>query len=181
MLATRPQPQETVVRADASLRSSPQAGFFLIEAMVAILIFALGILGLVAMGGAAVASQSDAQYRTEAAALANAIAGEIALNIDRSGGDATKAPAVATFSHLAGGANCAFAGAPIGGGAPNAEQTIVLGFLNLAANLPGAGPNAQQILVQTAVGQFNRVEITLCWQTANDAAPRKHTLVTYVN
>ena len=42
-----------------------QGGFFLIEAMVAILIFALGILGLVAMGGTAVSSQSDAQYRTE--------------------------------------------------------------------------------------------------------------------
>ena len=46
--------------------SRRQRGFFLIEAMVAMLIFALGILGLVAMGGTAVASQSDAQYRTEA-------------------------------------------------------------------------------------------------------------------
>ena len=73
--------------------SRPQGGFFLIEAMVAILIFALGILGLVAMGGAAVSSQSDAQYRTEASSLADAIAGEIAIGINRStrghqGGDA---------------------------------------------------------------------------------------------
>jgi hypothetical protein len=60
-----------------------QGGFFLIEAMVAILIFALGILGLVAMGGTAVSSQSDAQYRTEASTLADAIASEIALGIDR--------------------------------------------------------------------------------------------------
>jgi type IV pilus assembly protein PilV len=52
--------------------------------MVAILIFALGILGLVAMGGAAVSSQSDAQYRTEASSLADAIAGEIAIGINRS-------------------------------------------------------------------------------------------------
>ena len=43
--------------------------------MVAILIFALGILGLVAMGGTAVTTQSDAQYRTEASSLADAIAG----------------------------------------------------------------------------------------------------------
>ncbi|MDQ2735032.1 MAG: type IV pilus modification protein PilV [Pseudomonadota bacterium] len=169
------------MRADPSTQRCSQTGFFLIEALVAILIFALGILGLIAMGGTAVASQSDAQYRSEAAALANAIASEIALNIDRSGGDATKAPAVATFAHLTGGANCAFAGTVVGNGAPNPEQTIVLGFLNLAAALPGAGPNAQQILVQTAAGQFNRVEITLCWKTANDSAPRKHTLVTYVN
>ena len=38
----------------------------------------------------------------------------------------------------------------------------------------------QQVLVAPA-GTFNRVEITLCWKTANDAAPRKHTLVTYIN
>ena len=64
-------------------RAPAQGGFFLIEAMVAILIFSLGILGLVAMGGTAVSSQSDAQYRTEASSLADAIAGQIALGVDR--------------------------------------------------------------------------------------------------
>ena len=62
------------MRADRRGCARRQGGFFLIEAMVAILIFALGILGLVAMGGTAVSSQSDAQYRTEAAGLADSIA-----------------------------------------------------------------------------------------------------------
>ena len=75
-------------------------GFFLIEAMVAILIFALGILGLVAMGGTAVSSQSDAQYRTEASSLADAIAGEMALGIDRTS-EANKAASLADFAHQA--------------------------------------------------------------------------------
>ena len=78
--------------------SSVQRGFFLIEAMVAILIFALGILGLVAMGGTAVSSQSDAQYRTEASSLADAIAAQIALGIVRTD-DASKALSLSNFAH----------------------------------------------------------------------------------
>jgi hypothetical protein len=61
-------------------------------------IFALGILGLVAMGGTAVSSQSDAQYRTEASSLADAIAGEVALGLDRTS-EANKAASLLNFAH----------------------------------------------------------------------------------
>jgi type IV pilus assembly protein PilV len=171
--------QETVVLANVSPRRSVEGGFFLIEAMVAILIFALGILGLVAMGGTAVASQSDAQYRTEASSLADAIAGEIAINIDRTS-EATKFASLAQFSHQPTvTAYCDFSGAV-------AANAIVKSIVDRAANLtavpgmPGASPAMQQVVVAPA-GTFNRVEITLCWKTATDSAPRKHTLVTYVN
>ena len=104
-------------RSESSSRRSGQAGFFLIEAMVALLIFALGILGLVAMGGTAVASQSDAQYRTEATAIADAIAGEIALNVARLPAPPltsaqVKAASLLTFAHHPAGGNCVFGGAP---------------------------------------------------------------------
>ncbi|HVF64427.1 MAG TPA: hypothetical protein VNE58_10565 [Casimicrobiaceae bacterium] len=52
--------------------ASQQCGGFLLEAMVGILIFTLGVLGLVALQGRAIAYQSDAVYRGEAAYLANA-------------------------------------------------------------------------------------------------------------
>ncbi len=169
-------------------RSAPaQAGFFLIEAMVAILIFALGILGLVAMGSTAVSSQSDAQYRTEASSLADAIAGELALGIDRTS-EANKALSLANFAHQPNPpptdvpAPCAF-----NGGVVNAATAPgVAALLSRAANLgpgpglPGAGAANQQIFVDAA-GNFNRVVITLCWKTASDGAWRRHTLVTYVN
>jgi type IV pilus assembly protein PilV len=156
-----------------------QGGFFLIEAMVAILIFALGILGLVAMGGTAVSSQSDAQYRTDASSLADAIAGQIALSINRAGANETvralnKQISLAPFNHNPGGANCAFGGGPTGAGP-------VLDLLNRAqVILPGGNPAYQQIIVD-GIGSFNRVEITLCWKTASDNVPRRHTVVTYVN
>ena len=49
-----------------------QAGGFLLEALVGILIFTLGVLGLMALQGRAIGYTSDAQYRGEAAYLANA-------------------------------------------------------------------------------------------------------------
>src|SRR4051812_23324184 len=87
----------------------PQQGFFLLEALIAILIFSLGILGMVAMGGAAIAAQSDAQYRTEAATLANEIASKISLNVDRSSA-VNLAATLTPFEHQPGGTNCAFTG-----------------------------------------------------------------------
>jgi type IV pilus assembly protein PilV len=165
-----------------------QGGFFLIEAMVAILIFALGILGLVAMGGTAVSSQSDAQYRTEASSLADAIAGEVALGIDRTS-EASKAATLAAFAHQPTPVPsttpppCAFAGAAIN----PATSPGVKALLDRAANLtpatpglPGATAANQQIFIDAA-GNYNRVVITLCWRTASDGAWRRHTLVTYVN
>ena len=176
------------MRAERARLGRLQSGFFLIEAMVAILIFALGILGLVAMGGAAVSSQSDAQYRTEASSLADAIAGEIAIGINRST-EVTKAATLAAFAHQPNPvpttvpAPCAFGGAAIN----PAAAPGVAALLNRAANatpgtpgLPGATVANQQIFIDAA-GKFNRVVITLCWKTESDAVWRRHTLVTYVN
>lgn len=48
-----------------------QHGGFLLEALVGILIFSLGVLGLVGLQGRAIGYTSDAAYRGEAAYLAN--------------------------------------------------------------------------------------------------------------
>jgi type IV pilus assembly protein PilV len=175
------------VAADSRRLAPSQGGFFLIEAMVAILIFALGILGLVAMGGTAVSSQSDAQYRTEASSLADAIAGEVALGIDRTN-DASKAASLLNFAHQAtpvpstSPAPCTFTGTAVNAGAAPGVATLLSRAANLGPGLglPGATAANQQIFVD-APGNFNRVVITLCWRTASDGAWRRHTLVTYVN
>ena len=172
------------MRADLSqARAGVQRGVFLIEALVAILIFSLGVLGLVALGGSAVGAQSDSQYRTEASSLADAIAGEIAVNVNRQNNGANIAGSLAAFSHRPGGGACVFNGA----GTTNAQVQALIdraanALLPAVPGLPSATAAQQQILVLNAPGDFNRVEITLCWRTANDNNVwRKHVLVTYVN
>jgi type IV pilus assembly protein PilV len=177
------------VHAKAKLTTSaPQAalrqgGFFLIEALIAILIFSLGVLGLVAMGGAAIAAQSDAQYRTEAAALADEIASKISLNVDRlNAGNAyadttaSIAATLAPFQHQPNGLNCAFNG---GASADPVVLAWVTKVHSPGTGLPGATATSQQIRIDTA--NFNRISVTICWQAPQDKAVRQHTLITYVN
>jgi type IV pilus assembly protein PilV len=52
-----------------------QAGMVLLEGLIAILIFSLGILAVVGMQGTAVKLTTDARYRSEACLLANQLLG----------------------------------------------------------------------------------------------------------
>jgi len=54
-----------------------QAGVMLIEALVGILIFSIGILALIGMQGVAVKHTVDSRYRSEAAFLATQIVGQM--------------------------------------------------------------------------------------------------------
>jgi len=51
--------------------AASQSGVMLIEVMIAILIFALGVLGIVSLQAASVSQISDAKYRSDASFLAN--------------------------------------------------------------------------------------------------------------
>jgi type IV pilus assembly protein PilV len=154
-----------------------QSGFFLIEALVAILIFSLGVLGMVALAGTAMGAQTDARYRTDAAALADELAAAIVINVARDNGPNFTA-SLNQFQHQPTGANCNFTGAA------TAEPNAVAWLARVTTQGPGLPglPNANpQILVDTSATGFNRVQITVCWQAPNDRAPRQHTLVTYIN
>jgi type IV pilus assembly protein PilV len=52
-----------------------QSGVMLLEALIAILIFSLGILGVVGMQASAIAASRDAKYRSDASLLANDLIG----------------------------------------------------------------------------------------------------------
>lgn len=59
---------------------STQNGVMLLEALVAILIFSFGILGLIAMQAASIKNVSEAKYRTDASFLANELIGQMWLD-----------------------------------------------------------------------------------------------------
>lgn len=52
-------------------RIPPQAGATLIEALVAVLIFSIGVLAVVGLQAVAVQTTSEAKYRTDASLVAN--------------------------------------------------------------------------------------------------------------
>jgi len=60
-----------------SAQAGRQRGSFLLEALISLLIVALGILGLIALQARAIQNIDDAQYRAEAAYLANALLGQM--------------------------------------------------------------------------------------------------------
>lgn len=167
-----------------------QSGMMLIEALVAILIFSLGILGMVVMGSVAIAAQSDAQYRAEAANYAGEIASRIAIDMAQA---SYNGPALSNYAHQpANGGYCSFGG-------PASLQPIVSdwvdrvsGFTDPKLGLPGATKTSQQITVnQTPGSGFNQVTITICWQPPSSRAstfsnmafapPHQYQLVTYIN
>lgn len=159
--------------------SRQQQGVFLLEALMGILIFSLGILTLVAMQTAAVSSQSDAQYRIEAANLADEILGDIWLNVDRSTPAAFLA-SLQRFQHQATGAipGCSFSGT-----AATDPGNLVTAWANRvtgAGGLPGAAATMLQVVVATGAG-FNKVTVTLCWQAPIDATPHRHSVVSFIN
>lgn len=54
-----------------------QSGIMLLEALIAILIFSLGILALVALQATSIKLTGDAKYRTDATLLANRLIGQM--------------------------------------------------------------------------------------------------------
>jgi type IV pilus assembly protein PilV len=165
-------------------RNASQSGVALLEALIGILIFSLGILAMVAMQAAAVNAVADAQYRIEAANAANQLLSHMWVNVDRSSGPNLQT-SLLTFEHQTTGApaGCNFSG-------PTATNQVVKDWLNYVnyggpsgrSLLPNPEPVReiyQQIEVDT--GASNRVTITLCWRAPTDPTPHRHTVVAYIN
>lgn len=155
------------------LRRKYQSGVMLLEALIGILIFSMGILAMIAMQAAAVTASADAQYRSEAAYLANQIISEMWVNVDRST-SASLQTSLNNFQYNTGGTNCAYSG-----GAVDATNTLLAGWVsavtsNTATRLPGATTAMQQVTVNT--GANNLVTVSVCWQAPNDQSPRRHVL-----
>jgi len=132
--------------------SSParQNGSYLLEALIAILIFAFGVLGLVGLLGSSIRVTNDARYRAEAANLANGMIGDMwtttAANIDTD-----------------------FAS----GGSKLTEWTT-----RIASLLPQAtGANAPVVTVTPGISSESRTAVvTIYWQMPGEA--QRHQYVT---
>ena len=139
-------------------RRRRQSGFTLIEVLISVLIFALGILALVGLQASAVKFSTDAQQRAEATFLADQLLARMLI------ADPTTAT---TFNHKASGTTAC---APTGAASTNAIVTEWLA--EVAQTFPNALADEQQIVVSGTPA--NEVTVRLCWQNGvNDA---NHTL-----
>lgn len=119
-------------------------GFSLVEVMVAVVVFALGVLGLVRLQATAVKMSTDARQRAEATFLADQLLARMLIS------DPTTA---ASFAHRPNGERCA----PTGDASTNA--TVADWLAQVSATFPSAGADAQQVIVDG-----NDVTVRLCWQ-----------------
>jgi type IV pilus assembly protein PilV len=70
-----------------TINTHRQKGVMLLEALIGILIFSIGILALIAMQSVAITEVRDAQYRTTASMLADRMMGELMLTRTATGGN----------------------------------------------------------------------------------------------
>ena len=139
----------------ATRRSS--AGFTMIEVLVALLVFSLGVLGLVAIQATATRMANDARDKAVATFLADQILARMLIS------DPTTA---LSFAHHATGTTACN---PTGAASTNA--TVTAWLTEVTQQLPNAGSTLQQIVVTAP----NEVTVRLCWQNGEDA-PRSLTV-----
>lgn len=151
-----------------------QQGSAILEAIIAILIFSMGIIGLIALQGTAISTTTDTRYRIEANQFANRILSAIQGSVNRTS-DANFQASLTSFDHQ-----------PAGGELPNgctftgnaSANPIVTAWLfdlanaNAAGRLPAA--DAQIRVTWGAAGIANQVRVVICWQQPGLPVMRRH-------
>jgi type IV pilus assembly protein PilV len=134
-----------------------QQGMSLLEGLLAVLIFSVGILALVALQSTSVRATTDAKFRADAGFLANQLIATMWTDFAN----------INTYAYNAGGGNCAF-----GGGGGNANTTAWVA--GVQATLPGSGAGMQQVIVTAQ----NMVTINICWVSGSET--RRYSTVTQI-
>ncbi len=136
----------------------------LLEALIAILLFSIAILGLAGLQARGIEVVRDAEYRAQASLFANQIIGQ--MWADRFN--------VPLFALNAGAAPCA------GGNNVSAHPAVIAWLNGLAGAVPGALPGAAGLVQQIEVAPNNVVTVTVCWQAPQDAAPHAFTMTAQI-
>ena len=153
------KPIRTSIQSSQST-SKLQSGVMLLEALIGILIFSLGILALVGMQATAVRATTDARDRTEASNLASQLVGEMWL--DRTN--------LVNYVYD-------------GNGSPPAA---LANWVNQVENsLPGAVANQPTVTVgaSAALGASagTEVQVVVYWQNPTDPNLHQFTITAYIN
>ena len=158
-------------------RRASQRGMMMIEALMAVLILAVGILGLVGINSVASGAQSDAQYRGDANRLAAEMVNTILLNVDRNAAQTANVPPDASaFLHRA------TATDPCDGrtGTPSTNPLVQAWVAEATSGSGNVPPGATAMMQQISIINNNEVVVTVCWQGPTDAWKRKHVVTAQI-
>jgi type IV pilus assembly protein PilV len=137
-----------------------QKGSMLLEALIAILIFSMGILALMGMQANAITTVSESKYRSDAGFLANRIIGQIWADRANLASYACN-PCTTT-------------------GTGNADTRAWATEIQTGAlQLPGVTDAANQPTI--TLGASNQVQIQVFWRAPNATAQRNHLVIAYIN
>ncbi len=136
-----------------------QRGSVMLESLIAILIFSMGILALVALLGASVRDTASAKYRTDASLLANQIIGQMWT------GDKTNATLISDY------------GTGTDPGAATGAQYVAWKAKVVLA-LPGV---VGATLPTIAIDANNAVTVTVFWQAPGESGSHNYVAITRIH
>jgi type IV pilus assembly protein PilV len=133
-----------------------QHGIVLLEALIAILIFSIGILGIVGLQATAIKNSGDAKFRADASQLSSELFARMWSS------DRTSGTLVSNYS------GTAASGVPAGGAGYQSWATDVLG--TLPGNIP---PVVAATTDNSTATPGTLVTVTISWQAPNDKSPHQ--------
>jgi type IV pilus assembly protein PilV len=137
-----------------------QSGVMLLEALIGILIFSLGVLALVGMQALATKVATDSRDRAEASNLASQLIGEMWLNRTN----------LSSYNYI--------------GGSGSAPTILTSWLTQVQSSLPNADtyPPSVEVGTPTFAGVLgNEVVITIRWMPPGGSSPRRFQMAAYIN
>lgn len=151
------------------MAAAGQAGAMLVEGLLAILVFSIGVLALVALQAVSIRQSGEARTRTEASMLANQLLGQMWAAQAQGSGEVHAR--LAAYEHHPDSVVCEE------GEAPSSEQAVIDWLNDVTAILPGAMSTHQRI----TVNDKNEVQVTLCWQSLPEATWHQYQVTSLIS
>jgi type IV pilus assembly protein PilV len=142
-----------------ALPCSREAGVMLVEALIALVIFAVGVLAFVGMQAASIQQGADARYRADAAFMADAVIGMMATDV----------PNLVQYAHNPNGGALSRACTPAA--SPSINANVRDWAQTVGRMLPQAGAERHQIMVDAPTGT---VTVRICWQAPRATDPSNY-------
>lgn len=150
---------------DMNRISIQQTGSVILEALIAILIFSIGILALVGMQATAISSVADAKYRSTASFLANQMIGTIwATRLNNVAANASNVKVASPDPSFA----CNLCSTANGNSYTQAW---------MASGVAGLPNGTASIAIASNVV----VTVTIGWQPPKDAVAHQHSVTSYID